>query len=96
MVPEDAIDEEDLQQALEQGAVIRTDYSSRIIYTVLNDEITIFANGQLLDDINDSEASLLKRLADAESLTLEDLTQANVATITVLSWFENSWVWLDF
>ncbi len=96
LVPEDAIDEEDLQQALEQGAVIRTDYSSRIIYTVLNDEITIFANGQLLDDINDSEASLLKRLADAESLTLEDLTQANVATVTVLSWLENSWVWLDF
>ena len=96
LVPEDAIDEEDLQQALEQGAVIRTDYSSRIIYTVLNDEITIFANGQLLDDINDSEASLLKRLADAESLTLEDLTQANIATVTVLSWLENSWVWLDF
>lgn len=96
LVPEDAIDEEDLQQALEQGAVIRTDYSSRIIYTVLNDEITIFANGQLLDDINDSEASLLKRLADAESLTLEDLTQANIATETVLSWLENSWVWLDF
>ena len=96
LVPEDAIDEEDLQQALEQGAVIRTDYSSRIIYTELNDEITIFANGQLLDDINDSEASLLKRLADAESLTLEDLTQANIATETVLSWLENSWVWLDF
>ena len=96
LVPEDAIDEEDLQQALEQGAVIRTDYSSRLIYTELNDEITIFANGQLLDDINDSEASLLKRLADAESLTLEDLTQANIATETVLSWLENSWVWLDF
>lgn len=96
LVPEDAIDEEDLQQALKQGALIRTDYSSRIIYTVLNDEITIFANGQLLDDINDSESSLLKRLADAESLTLEDLIQANVATATVLSWLENSWVWLDF
>ena len=96
LVPEDAIDEEDLQQALEQGAVIRTDYSSRLIYTELNDEITIFANGQSLDDINDSEASLLKRLADAESLTLEDLTQANIATETVLSWLENSWVWLDF
>lgn len=96
LVPEDAIDEEDLQQALEQGAVIRTDYSSRLIYTELNDEITIFANGQSLDDINDSEASLLKRLADAESLTLEDLTQANIVTETVLSWLENSWVWLDF
>lgn len=96
LVPEDAIDEEELQQALEQGAVIRTDYSSRLIYTELNDEITIFANGQSLDDINNSEASLLKRLADAESLTLEDLTQANIATETVLSWLENSWVWLDF
>ena len=96
LVPEDAIDEEDLQQALEQGAVIRTDYSSRLIYTELNDEITIFANGQSLDDVNNSEASLLKRLADAESLTLEDLTQANIATATVLSWLENSWVWLDF
>lgn len=96
LVPEDAIDEEDLQQALEQGAVIRTDYSSRLIYTELNDEITIFANGQSLDDVNNSEASLLKRLADAESLTLEDLTQANIATETVLSWLENSWVWLDF
>lgn len=96
LVPEDALDEEELQQALDQGAVIHTDYSSRLIYTENGDQLTVYANGQPLEDISDSEARLLKRLADAESLEAKDLAQANVAISTVMTWLENSWVWLDF
>lgn len=96
LVPEEALQEEELQQALEEGAIIRTDYSSRLIYTENGDQLTVYANGQPLEDISDSEARLLKRLADAESLGSKDLAQANVTISTVMTWLENSWVWLDF
>lgn len=96
LVPEDSLDEEELQQALSEGAVIRTDYSSRLIYTELDNQLIVYANGQPLEDISDSEAELLKRLADADSLTYEDFLAAKLSIETVMSWLENSWVWLDF
>ncbi|SUD91072.1 cupin domain-containing protein [Psychrobacter phenylpyruvicus] len=96
LVPEDSLDEEELQQALSESAVIRTDYSSRLIYTELDDQLIVYANGQPLEDISDSEARLLKRLADADSLTYEDFLAAKLSIETVMSWLENSWVWLDF
>ncbi len=96
MVPEDSLDEEELQQALAEGAIIRTDYSSRLIYTELDNQLIVYANGQPLEDISDAEAKLLKRLADAESLTYEDFLAAELSIETVMSWLENSWVWLDF
>lgn len=96
LVPEDSLDAEELQQALSEGAIIRTDYSSRLIYTELDDQLMVYANGQPLADISDCEAELLKRLADADSLTYEDFLAAKLSTETVMSWLENSWVWLDF
>ena len=96
LVPEDSLDEEELQQALAEGAIIRTDYSSRLIYTELDNQLIVYANGQPLEDISDAEAKLLKRLADAESLTYEDFLAAELSIETVMSWLENSWVWLDF
>ena len=96
LVPEDSLDEEELQQALAEGAIIRTDYSSRLIYTELDNQLIVYANGQPLEDISDSEAKLLKCLADAESLTYEDFLATELSIETVMSWLENSWVWLDF
>ncbi|WP_296404031.1 cupin domain-containing protein [Psychrobacter sp.] len=96
LVPEEALDEEDLLHALKEGAILRTDFSSRLIYTNINDKLKIYANGQLLDDINDNEASLLKCLADGQSLTIEDLTKFEVSISTIMIWLENSWIWLDF
>lgn len=96
LVPEDSLDEEELQQALAEGAIIRTDYSSRLIYTELDNQLIVYANGQPLEDISDSEAKLLKCLADAESLTYDDFLAAELSIETVMSWLENSWVWLDF
>lgn len=96
LVPEDSLEAEELQQALSEGAIIRTDYSSRLIYTELDDQLIVYANGQPLADISDSEAELLKRLADTESLTYDDFLTAELSVQTVMSWLENSWVWLDF
>lgn len=96
LVPEDSLDAEELKQALSEGAIIRTDYSSRLIYTELDDQLIVYANGQPLADISDSEAELLKRLADADSLTYEDFLAAKLSAETVMSWLENCWVWLDF
>ena len=95
LVPEDSLDAEELQQALSEGAIIRTDYSSRLIYTELDDQLIVYANGQPLEDISDSEAGILKRLANAESLTYDDFLTAELSVQTVMSWLENSWVWLD-
>lgn len=96
LVPEESLDEEELQQALAEGAIIRTDYSSRLIYTELDNQLIVYANGQPLEDISEAEAKLLKRLADAESLTYDDFLAAELSIETVMSWLENSWVLLDF
>uniref|UniRef100_A5WE17 Cupin 4 family protein n=1 Tax=Psychrobacter sp. (strain PRwf-1) TaxID=349106 RepID=A5WE17_PSYWF len=96
LVPEEALDVSELEQALKEGAVIKTDYSSRLIYSQQADQITVFANGQRLEDIIGCEAELLQRLADAQSLTYQDLLAADLPLETIMGWLENSWVWLDF
>ncbi|PNK61716.1 cupin domain-containing protein [Psychrobacter sp. FDAARGOS_221] len=100
LVPEDTLDLDQLQQVLEEGGIIRTDYSSRLIYTQLPESDTnapvIYANGQRLDDISSAEAQLLKRLADGESLTMEDIDAESLPLETIMGWLENSWVWVDF
>ena len=35
--------------------------------------MVLYANGQALEDLNDAETVLLKRLADGEAITLKDL-----------------------
>ncbi|WP_019673656.1 cupin domain-containing protein [Psychrobacter lutiphocae] len=100
LTPEETISLDDLEQALQQGGVLRTDYSSRLIYTQLQLDKTktpvIYANGQRLDDITATEAELLRRLADGESLTAEDILNVHAVPLDiVMDWLENSWVWLD-
>lgn len=96
LIPEDKIDEDQLQQALSEGAKLRTDYSTRLIYTDVNDQLLIYANGQPLEDITADEAKLLQQLADGKSLNLNEIKAANVSFTAVMAWLDNSWVWLDY
>ena len=96
LIPEDKIDEDQLQQALSEGAKLRTDYSTRLIYTDVNEQLIIYANGQPLEDITDNEAKLLQQLADGKSLNLNEIKAANVSFTAVMAWLDNSWVWLDY
>lgn len=99
LIPEETIDSHDLEQALADGASLHPDYSSRLIYTELNQGLAVYANGQHLDNIDEREMQLLKRLADGNSLTAQDLfvdTDTLINTQTIMTWLENGWVWLDY
>ncbi len=95
LVPDDVLTLDEVEQALAEGGKLQIDYSSRLIYRQLaNDEYALYANGQLLTDIDKNETALLVRLADGDCLTQADL--ANIDSDIIMDWLENSWVWLDF
>ena len=97
LVPEETIDIDELTLALAEGATIHIDYSSRLLYSNIDGKCTLFANGQRLDGLSGTETSLLKQLADGESLTQADLfnDDHSIELATIMTWLENGWVWLD-
>lgn len=98
LTPEETLEAFELVEALATGATLQLDYSSRLIYTSDNDGVTcLYANGQYLDDISEVEVELLKRLADGDTITKDDLSTDDyeVNPDTVMQWLENGWVWLD-
>ena len=98
LIPEETVEDYELVEALATDAVLKIDYSSRLIYTQdTNGEPIIYANGQRLEDISPIEAQLLKHLADSGTITKEHLSTDDyeVDPATVMQWLENGWVWLD-
>ncbi len=93
LVPEELPSTDELIAAITEGATLKADFSSRLIYTTMDNETIIFANGQRLDDISAGAAQLLVQLADGASLGLDDL--AEVDSDEVMDWIENGWVWID-
>jgi len=93
LVPEELPSTDELVAAITEGATLKADFSSRLIYTTIDNETVIFANGQRLDDISAGAAQLLVQLADGASLGLDDL--AEVDSDEVMDWIENGWVWVD-
>jgi len=93
LVPEELPSTDELVAAITEGATLKADFSSRLIYTIMDNETVIFANGQRLDDISAGAAQLLVQLADGASLGLDDL--AEVDSDEVMDWIENGWVWVD-
>lgn len=93
LVPEELPSTDELVAAITEGAMLKVDFSSRLIYTTMDKETVIFANGQRLDDISAGAAQLLVQLADGASLGLDDL--AEVDSDEVMDWIENGWVWVD-
>lgn len=101
LVSDDLADPDELQEWLADGAVIVQDNNCKLAY--LENPLEIYANGELLDELNELEKMVLKRLADGESLdwaTLqtmvkdvqsdEDLMMLLIDSIC--NWLDDGWV----
>ncbi|MGP9687564.1 JmjC domain-containing protein [Psychrobacter sp. AOP22-C1-C5] len=94
LMPEETLDTDELMQALTEGAILQADYSNRLIYSQTNDGMTLYANGQRVDGLDDATMSVLIRLANGEHLTHSDVTGIDPDDLS--EWLENGWVWVDF
>ncbi|MDY3123999.1 MAG: cupin domain-containing protein [[Actinobacillus] rossii] len=101
LVSDDLADPDELQEWLADGAVIVQDNNCKLAY--LENPLEIYANGELLDELNELEKMVLKPLADGESLdwaTLqtmvkdvqsdEDLMMLLIDSIC--NWLDDGWV----
>lgn len=93
LMPEETLDTDELVQALSEGALLQADYSNRLLYTQTRDGITLYANGQRIDGLDEVAIALLMRLADGESLRYDDV--ADVAADDLSEWLENGWIWVN-
>lgn len=93
LMPEETLDTDELVQALSEGALLQADYSNRLLYTQTHDGITLYANGQRIDGLDEVAIALLMRLADGESLRYDDV--ADVAADDLSEWLENGWIWVN-
>ncbi|WP_058368650.1 cupin domain-containing protein [Psychrobacter sp. ENNN9_III] len=94
LVPEETLETDELMQALSDGATLQADYSNRLLYSQNDNDITLYANGQRLDGIDEAAAVVLIRLANGEHLLYQDV--ADVDPDELSEWLENGWVWLDY
>lgn len=101
LVSDDLADPDELQEWLVDGAVIVQDNNCKLAY--LENPLEIYANGELLDELNELEKIVLKRLADGESLdwtTLQAMVkdvQSNEDLMMLLidsicNWLDDGWV----
>ncbi|KTF05192.1 cupin 4 family protein, partial [marine sediment metagenome] len=78
---------------MSEGALLQADYSNRLLYNQTRDGITLYANGQRLDGLDNAAIAVLMRLADGESLRYDDV--ADVAADDLSEWLENGWIWVN-
>ncbi|ALF58706.1 cupin domain-containing protein [Psychrobacter urativorans] len=94
LLPEETLNTDELIQALAEGATLQADYSNRLLYNQTPEGLTLYANGQLLDSLDDTATALLTRLANGEHLTLDDME--GIDPDEVMEWLENGWIWLNY
>ncbi|WP_201612348.1 cupin domain-containing protein [Psychrobacter immobilis] len=94
LMPEETLDTDELMQALNDGGTLQADYSNRLLYRQTNDGITLYANGQRLDGLDDKATAVLMRLANGEHLQSQDVMDVDPDELS--EWLENGWVWIDF
>ena len=93
LMPEETLDTDELVQALSEGALLQADYSNRLLYNQTHDGITLYANGQRIDGLDEVAIAVLMRLADGESLRYDDV--ADFAADDLSEWLENGWIWVN-
>ena len=94
LVPEDTLTTDEMIAALATGATLQADYSNRLLYTEVSDDIVVYANGQRLDNLHETSIALLVRLSNGEHLTLDDME--GIDPDEVMEWLENGWIWLNY
>lgn len=96
-------DPDEVRSILEDNGILQQDNNCKLLYT--ENPLQIYANGEWLDELNQIESQLLKRLADGEQLTLEDLTalihqsedpdtEMELLLDTICNWLDDGWVLL--
>lgn len=93
LVPEESLTTDEMIAALANGATLQADYSNRLLYTQVDNEIVLYANGQCLDDLHETSIALLVRLSNGEHLTLDDME--GIDPDEVMEWLENGWIWMN-
>ena len=94
LVPEESMNTDEMIAALATGATLQADYSNRLLHTQTPDGITLYANGQRLDDLHETSIALLVRLSNGEHLSLDDLE--GIDPDEVMEWLENGWIWVNY
>lgn len=94
LVPEETMNTDELIQALAQGATLQADYSGRLLYNQTKDGITLYANGQRIDGLDNHATALLVRLANGEHIKSEGIT--DIDPDDLMEWLENGWIWMDY
>lgn len=101
LVSDELSDPDEVQEWLEDGAVLVQDNNCKLAY--LAEPLEIYANGEWLDELNALEKTVLKHLADGEALdwaTLQTLVaeqQSNDDLMLLLidsicNWLDDGWV----
>lgn len=101
LISDEMADPNELQEWFNNGVLLIQDNNCKLAY--LEYPLEIYANGELLDELNELEKNVLKRLADGEALdwtTLREMA-ANISSdddlITLLidsicNWLDDGWV----
>lgn len=101
LVSDELSDPDEVQEWLEDGAVLVQDNNCKLAY--LAEPLEIYANGEWLDELNALEKTVLKRLADGEALdwaTLQTLVAAQqsdddlmlLLIDSICNWLDDGWV----
>lgn len=101
LVSDELSDPDEVQEWLEDGAVLVQDNNCKLAY--LAEPLEIYANGEWLDELNALEKTVLKRLADGEALdwaTLQALVAAQqsdddlmlLLIDSICNWLDDGWV----
>jgi 50S ribosomal protein L16 3-hydroxylase len=93
LVPEESLTTDEMIAVLANGATLQADYSNRLLYTQVDNDIILYANGQRLDDLHETSIALLVRLSNGEHLTLDDME--GIDPDEVMEWLENGWIWMN-
>lgn len=88
-------DLDDVAEIFELGGKLQQDNNCKLVYT--ENPLRIYANGEWLDELNQAEAEILKKLADGENVDYTFLTQLieKEGELSLHALFDSICNWLD-
>lgn len=88
-------DLDDVAEIFELGGKLQQDNNCKLVYT--ENPLRIYANGEWLDELNQAEAEILKKLADGENVDYTFLTQLieKDGELSLHTLFDSICNWLD-
>ena len=88
-------DLDDVAEIFELGGKLQQDNNCKLVYT--ENPLRIYANGEWLDELNQAEAEILKKLADGENVDYAFLTQLieKDGELSLHALFDSICNWLD-